>query len=303
VIVTATTKDFYEVLGVGRRADPEEIKKAYRSLALKYHPDKNKGDKAAEARFKEISEAYAVLSDPEKRKRYDLGGAQQFGPQDFQNFDWESLFRDAGIFGEGVTFRVGGLGGSIFESLFGTGSPFGAGHRTTAFRPQRGADRKVTLQVGADEARTGGRRRMRLQTDGAREIEVKIPAGSRDGTTLRLAGLGDHGEPAGDLYVRLQVAAPDGFRVEGDALVRVEQVPVGIAALGGEVVVPTPDGRIKVKVPSGTQPGTRFRLPDRGFGGKTAFLELQVSIPARLTPAQRAAFEALRDADSSAGSE
>lgn len=301
--MTATTKDFYEVLGIDRGARPEEVKKAYRNLALKYHPDKNKGDKTAEARFKEISEAYAVLSDPEKRKRYDLGGAQQFGPQDFQNFDWENIFRDAGIFGEGVTVRVGGFGGSIFEGLFGTASPFGAGRRAGAFRTPRGADREVTLPIGADEARRGGRRRIRLQTNGAREVEIKVPAGSQDGTTLRLAGLGDHGEPPGNLYVRLQVAAPAGFRVEGDALVRVEHVPVGIAALGGEVVVPTPDGRIKVKVPGGTQPGTRFRLPDRGFGGKPAFLELQVTIPARLTPAQRAAFEALRDADSSVGSE
>lgn len=300
--MTVTTKDYYEILNVERTATPEVIKKAYRRLALKYHPDKNKGDKGAEAKFKEISEAYAILSDADKRKRYDSGDAQQFNPQDFQNFDWEHIFRDAGIFSEAVTFRVGGFGGSIFEHLFGTGSPFGAGRRTAGARPLRGADHQVSLEVDAELARAGGRRRIRLQADAEREIEIKVPPGSHDGTTLRLAGLGGPGDPRGDLFVHLQIAAPTGFASEGDQLVRVVRVPASVAALGGETLVPTPEGRIKVKIPAGTQPGTRFRLPDRGFGGKPAFLEVQVSIPTSLTPAQRAAFEALRDAESNRGS-
>lgn len=300
--MTVTTKDYYEVLGVQRTATPEEIKKAYRRLALKYHPDKNKGDKTAEAKFKEISEAYAILSDADKRKRYDTGGVQQFNSQDFQNFDWEHIFRDAGIFSEGVTYRVGGFGGSIFEQLFGTGAPFGAGRRAARARPLRGPDHQVSLQIDVDQARVGGRRRVRLQADPEREIEIKIPPGSHDGTTLRLAGLGGPGDPPGDLFVHLEIAAPTGFATEGDQLVRVVRVPASVAALGGETLVPTPEGNIKVKIPAGTQPGTRFRLPDRGFSGKPAFLEVQVSIPTSLTPAQRAAFEALRDAESNRGS-
>ncbi len=314
-------KDYYKILGVERSAKDTEIKKAYRKLALKYHPDRNPGDKTAEEKFKEINEAYQVLSDSQKRGRYDqLGQAYstwQQGGGSPGNFNWEDWYtRNAGGQG-GVRVDMGNLddlfgGGGFsdfFESIFGgLGRSGSAGTRTRRQSANmRPAPMNYEQPVGISfqEAYQGGLRT--IQVDG-RRLEVKIPAGAKTGTRVRVAGGGpsSQGGQAGDLYLVIDVAADPRFERRENDLYTEASVDLYTAALGGEVNVSTPGGNVLLTIPPGTQPGQSFRLSGRGMphlrSPKTfgdLYVRVKVTIPRKITSEQRALFEKLKQLDHS----
>ena len=363
----ADKRDYYEVLGVAKTASAEEIKSAYRKLAMKYHPDRNPGDKAAEEKFKEAAEAYDVLHDPEKRQRYDQfghqafqGGAGGYGPGGMNMDDIFSMFGD--IFGGRGGGFSGGFGG--FEEMFGGGRR--QQRRADPNGPRRGDDMTFRLEIDFDEAIFGsereleltlpeqcsecggtgaaaGSRRVTCKTCGGagvviggsgffqvrqtcptcggegsvlekpcrkcrgtghvsapRKIALKIPAGVDDGSRLRLAGKGGgglRGGENGDLYVQLSVRESDIFEREGQYLgVDIPVSPV-LAALGGTVSVPTPEGEAQLKIPAGTPNGKVFRLRGKGVpslrGGPAGDLDARIvfEVPTNLDRKQRAALE------------
>src|SRR5512138_404128 len=248
-------RDFYEVLGVSRDVDAEEIKKAFRRLAVKYHPDKNPGDAAAEERFKEINEAYAVLSDPQKKAQYD-----QFGSTGFhERFSQEDIFRG---FDAGDIFRDAGLGDDIFSRIFGGGFQRGGGGGFN--RRRRGEDFEMELKVTFQEAYAGCEKRVAFSKNGVKEtLSVRIPAGIENGARLRLAGKGGAGiggGPAGDVYLNVTIRPDPVYTREEDDIVVERQIRFTEAALGAYLEVPTLDGTKRIKVPAGIQPGTRIRL-------------------------------------------
>jgi curved DNA-binding protein len=304
----AERRDFYAVLGVPRTASQDEIQRAYRKLARTYHPDVN-SDPAAEDRFKEIAEAYDVLSDPQTRRRYDA-----FGP-DFrqvpEGVDPETWRRGragaaagagqargpgAGGFGSNLG---GDLGGIDLEDLL--GGIFG-GRAGPGWGPVPGADTETELKLTVAEAYRGGRRSVTLEgADGRRSFDVKIPAGVTEGQRIRLAGQGGRGSdgaPNGDLYFVVRIAPDPRYRVDGrDLYVDLPLAPWE-AALGTSVAVPTPGGETKVKVPPGTSSGKRLRLRGRGLPhprGRAGhlFAEVRIVVPAKLTDAERQLFEQL----------
>ncbi len=304
-------KDYYKILGVSKNASQEEIKKAYRKLALKYHPDRNKGNKEAEERFKDINEAYAVLSDPEKRKQYDMLGAEgfqnRFSQQDiFRGFDFEGIFRD---FGFGFGGKVRDIFGEIFGDLGGasyhfTGSPFEeAGFYSS--RGIRGRDFVYELPVTLEEIAKGAKKTVSYNADGVQEtISISIPAGVRDGQKLRIRGKGGHGPyggPRGDLYVQIRLLEHPTFRREGQDLFYRQRIRFSDAVLGTEVEVPTIYGkRLKLKVPAGTQSNSKLRikgygLPKPGRQGKgDQYVEIVIDVPKSLTKKQKEAVLNLR---------
>ncbi|MER7837698.1 J domain-containing protein [Streptomyces sp. NPDC096040] len=297
-------RDYYDVLGVPRTADRDEIQRAYRSLARKYHPDVNK-DPAAEERFKEINDAFSVLSDPKQRARYD-----HFG-EDFRKVpeDWEervaagagagSGFRGSAGGGPRVRYTTSGFGeeGVDFEDLF--GSFFGgAGRMRTP-----GADQEAELPLTVEEAYRGGRRTVTLAgPSGPRSYEVNVPRGVTDGQRIRLAGEGGRGSgdaPAGDLYLRVRILPHPVFRVEGrDIHVQLPITPWE-AALGATVPVPTPSGTTaKVTVPAGSSSGRRLRLRGEGMPNPRGadgdlYAELRITVPPRLSDRERELFDEL----------
>jgi curved DNA-binding protein len=294
-------KDYYAVLGVAKDASADQIKKTYRKLALKYHPDKNPGDKPAEEKFKEITEAYAVLSDPEKRKQYD-----QFGEAGFhQRFSQEDIFRG---FDVGDIFREFGFGtDDIFSHLFGGGGR-GGRVRTAHFsggRPQavRGTDLEMHLVVPFPLAIQGGEQRISFRRNGGIEqLQVRIPAGVESGQRLRVAGKGGPGPAGGtpgDLFLDLEVASDARFSREGQDLLVTVKVPFSGACLGTSVDVPTLDGEKRVKVPAGIASGAKIRL--RGYGVNTGgrkgdlFAVIEVLIPSNLSATQKKLLEQLRE--------
>ena len=248
-------RDYYEVLGVSKNASDDEIKKAYRKLALKYHPDKNPDNKEAEEKFKEISEAHAVLSDKQKRARYDQfghagvggnGGPNPFGGQG--NYHYST---------QGFNFDFGGGGGfdDILSSIFGFGG---------ARRPARGADYRTTVVLTFEEAVFGTTKV--VSADG-KDIKVKIPAGIDDGMSIRLTGKGGpapKGGQKGDLYVSIRVRPHKHLTREGNIILSEVTIPMVDAALGTEVDVETVDGNVRMRVPAGTQSGTPFKLSGHG---------------------------------------
>lgn len=252
-------RDYYEVLGVSKTASDDEIKKAYRKLAVKYHPDKNPGNKEAEEKFKEISEAHEVLSDKQKRARYDqfghagVGGAGSASGNPFQggNFNFN---------GRGFDFNFGGGGGGlddILGSIFGFG---GAGNH----RPTRGADYRTTVVLNFEEAVFGATKS--ITADG-KELKVKIPAGIDDGMSIRLAGKGGaapKGGTKGDLYVFIRVKPHKHLTREGSIILSEKSISMVDAALGTEVDVETVDGNVRMRIPAGTQSGTPFKLSGHG---------------------------------------
>ncbi|MDO8684243.1 MAG: DnaJ C-terminal domain-containing protein [Armatimonadota bacterium] len=254
-------KDYYATLGVSRNATEKEIKQAYRKLARKYHPDVNPGNKEAEEKFKEVSEAYEVLSDPDKRKKYD-----QFGDQWKRVGEappgWGDFPQGPGV--GGFDYDVSGAGGfgDFFEMLF--GEPF---HGTAARErraPARGRDVEYEIEVSLEEAFSGVTKSFTL--DG-RKIEVKIPKGVKDGSRIKLAGQGQAG-PAGqrgDLYLRVRMRPHPRFERKDSDLHSEVSVTYYVAALGGEVRVHTLTGTVTMKVPPGTQSGQVFRLPKQGM--------------------------------------
>jgi curved DNA-binding protein len=305
--------DYYKVLGVERGTPDAELKKAYRKLALKFHPDRNKGDAKAEARFKEISEAYAVLSDPEKRRQYDqVGDArfhQQYSQEDiFRGTDFSSIFREFDLGGgggfEGVFGRLfrGGFGGDDF------GGGRGAGARTARQPRAKPQDLEVQLEVGFQEAFRGAERDVRLSlSDGStRELKVRIPKGARDGGRLRVAGKGvesPYGGPAGDLVLILKVGGHPRFERHGDDLETKASLKLSEALLGTSKEVETLDGAKRVKIPAGVKPGTKVRLkglgwPKMGSESRGDFhVVVEIDMPSSLTSEQKSAAEALRDVD------
>jgi curved DNA-binding protein len=283
-------RDFYEVLGVSRNAGPEEIQQAYRKLARKYHPDVNK-DPGAEERFKEISEAYDVLSDPATRNRYD-----RFG-QDFRQLPEDvdervaagQGFRSAGR-SRGDSVRFGqGFGGIDIEDLF---AGFGWGGSVP------GANQEAVLELSVEEAFRGGRRTIKL--DG-RSYDVTIPPGVVAGQRIRLAGQGGSGSgqaPAGDLYLVVRIAPHPRFRLSGRDITVDTPVTPWEAALGATVPVSTPDGEAKVKIPPGSSSGRRLRLRGQGMPNPRGtpgdlYAEVRIMVPSRLTRRERELFERL----------
>lgn len=320
-------KDYYAALGVEKTASQDEIKRAFRDLARKFHPDVAKpGTKSkSEARFKEINEAYEVLKDPEKRRKYDHLGAdwERYGEGGFAGAGAASGGRahPAG-FGEGAGFEYhfGGTGFSdFFEQFFGgVGSGAfagfdGMGARGTARSrpgPVRGQDVEAEFLVTLEEAFQGVNRRISFQKadlengiERSNTVDVKVPAGIREGQRIRLAGQGQPGREggeAGDLYLRIRFAQHPDFTVRGSDLYYTLKLAPWQAVLGSKVEVPTLKGRARLTVTEGTQPGKRFRLPGHGLpkanGGRgDLFAEVAVALPERLTENQRKLWEALRD--------
>jgi DnaJ-class molecular chaperone len=329
-------KDYYKILGVDRKASEKEIKSAYRKLARKYHPDVNPGDKSAEARFKEINEAQAVLTDPEKRKQYDA-----LGP------DWQKRFQTRPGQGTYTRTTAGPADFSdFFETLFGgrqttqpTGSPefdigsiFGRGRGRRQEVSTRGSDVEQPVDVTLQEAFQGGERAFTIQSQqpcptchgtglqgdqlcptchGAttvpktRRLDVKIPAGVREGSRIRITGEGNpgvNGGPAGDLYLVVHVLPDPSFRREGNDLYTDVAVPVTTLVLGGEIQVPTMNGRLTMRVPASSQNGRTMRLAGQGMpalkGGECGnlYVKLNATLPTTLNDEQRGLFERLAQA-------
>lgn len=309
--MAAQFRDYYETLGVSKGATADEIKSAFRKLARKHHPDLAKDKKAAEEKFKEINEAYEVLNDPEKRRKYDEYGANwQHAGNGFQGTPGGGGggFGGGGSpFGEGGSeFHFGGTGYSdFFEQFFGTrrGRGFGGGVEFEE-TPQRGRDVEADILVSLDEVLNGATRQISFRKGDTPDVQtytVKIPKGVREGQRIRLAGQGGAGGTrgeAGDLYLKVKLQQHPDYRFEGTDIYHEADVPAWQAVLGGDLTIPTPDGRAKLKIPAGTQNGRKFRIPGRGLpekgGGRGDFYAVvEISIPESVTPEQRELWEKL----------
>jgi len=303
-------KDYYKILGVERNATEKEIKRAYRQLARKYHPDVNPGDRSAEERFKEINEAYEVLSDPEKRRKYDELGAnyqqwQRAGgrPGDFDWSQWMAGGPGGRIHVEygDLNDLFGGAGGfsDFFQTIFGGMGTRGGGFQQAYGASSRGHDIEQPIQVTLEEAFNGTKRLIR---SGNRTLEVKIPAGVRTGSRIRIAGEGGVGRSGarGDLYLVVEVLPDPRFKLEGDDLRTEVPVDLYTAVLGGEVAVPSlKGGHIMLKIPPETQGGQVFRLRGQGMprlGNGTRgdlFVVTKIQVPQKLTEKEKELFRQL----------
>jgi molecular chaperone DnaJ len=317
-------KNYYDILDVKKGASDKEIKQAYRRLARKYHPDVNPGDKSAEARFKEINAAYEVLSDGEKRQKYDkYGDKWQYADQFEQAQQQQTRYQGFPPGGEGSYHFEGDSGGmdSIFEELFGGRGGRGFSRRS---QPRRGQDLETPIEVTLDEAFSGTSRTISLQMEepcaachgsgqiqnlpcsvcrGAgvvanlKRIEVKIPAGVATGSRVRIAGIGQPGSGgSGDLYLKITVRPNATIERHGDDLHVNVPVPLAVAILGGEVQVPTPKGKLALKIPAETQNGRIFRLAGQGMPhlGKSTRGDLlakaSVVLPTKLSEKEKELF-------------
>jgi molecular chaperone DnaJ len=325
-------KDYYTVLGISRTATEKEIKAAYRKLARKYHPDVNPGNKAAEEKFKEINQAYEVISDVEKRKKYDqfgegwehAGQFSQSGQPGRQTYGTESDFGSFNFGGQGGGATFGGADGmeSIFEQMF-------SGTRSRRAQPRRGEDIEHALEISLEEAFSGTPRLLNLQSQDTcptcggtgrvqkavcatcrgsgvvsrvRQLEVKIPPGVKTGSRVRVAGQGGPGRggPAGDLYLIITVAPHPTMERADDDLLTTISVPLTTAVLGGSIEVPTLKGKLELKVPPETQNGRIFRLAGQGMPnlGKPGRGDLRVKInivlPLKLSVEEKELFTKLK---------
>ena len=306
-------KDYYEILGVPRGASDADIKKSFRKLARQYHPDVAKDKKHAEEKFKEINEAYEVLSDPDKRKRYDELGANWKSGADFRPPPgWEGFQgqpsggrRGAGQGAEGFEFEFGGTGFSdFFEQLFGRmgarrGGFSGFGNFEDHESTERGRDVEGDIMVTLDEAAHGSIRNVTVRHGSkAKTHQVKIPAGVADGQRLRIAGrgeLGSGGGESGDLYLRVRLAKHPDFKVDGHNLIYEAELAPWEAVLGAEISVPTLDGHVHIKIPPGTQSGQKLRVRNRGLGGKgDLFVVTGIAVPAKVSDAEKKLWEQLK---------
>lgn len=300
-------KDYYKTLGVEKNASTDEIKKAYRKLARKYHPDVNPGDKAAEEKFKGINEANEVLTDPDKRAKYDRLGAswntyQSGGPS--SGFDWGQWVSgyDSGTYVDLNDF-LSGMGGQtdtgfsdFFEAVFGS---MGQQARSA---PSKGQDYHQEIEISLDEAFKGTTRVLSI---GGRRIKVKIPRGAKTGTKVRVRGEGASGQGGaskGDLYLEIKVIPHDLFERVGDELYAELPVDLYTAVLGGEAIVPTFRGKVKLKIPAETQSGRTFRLKGQGMPKLgdadergDLYAKVMVQLPENLSPEEIELFEELAD--------
>lgn len=311
-------EDYYKILGVDKKASVEDIKKAYRKLALKWHPDKNPNNKNAEEKFKKVSEAYAVLSDKEKRAQYDnFGSADQFrqrySQEDiFKDFDLNDLLRSFGFSGVGGgasrTFRQSGRGAEYsqsfkdpFADLFG-----GMGGKRYANVPQKGQDLQYNLSITLEESAFGAEKKIALQkADKVAEINIKIPAGIGSGKKLRLSGKGlpgTNGAAAGDLYLNINILPHPKFVREGHDIFVEKSISFSQAVLGTTIEVPTLDGSTKrIKIPAGTQNNTKVRMKgygipiSKGSGSGDEYVKINVTVPKKLTDKQTQLIKKLAD--------
>jgi curved DNA-binding protein len=313
-----TQKDYYKTLGVEKTASQEDIKKAYRKLAMKYHPDHSSGSKENEERFKEISEAYAVLSDPEKRKQYDTYGADDFR----QRYSQEDIFRDVDL---GDILREFGFGGSSFfsfgggrgksgkksrfsfnpEGMFGFGDAAGGQQQTGV--QARGRDVETELPLTLQEIATGVSKTVSLQTPSGKveSLTVKIPKGLIEGKKVRLAGRGEpspYGGPSGNLYIRSRLVKDPVFTPDGFDLYVNKEIKLSEALLGTTIKVPTVDGRqLSMKVPPGTTSKSKLRLPGQGLphmkgnGKGDMYVVINVKMPSKLNKKQKELVQALAE--------
>jgi curved DNA-binding protein len=293
--------DYYKILGVEKNADTEEIKKAYRKLALKYHPDRNPNNPVAEEKFKKISEAYAVLSDSGKRKQYDNFGSDQFS----QRFSREDIFRDFDInqILRDMGFGVGGGGGRQRSYAYRGNDPFadlfGQARRDHYQAPQKGADLQYNLNISLEESVFGADKKLTLQRDRqVDEISVKIPAGISTGKKLRLSGKGNpgiQGGQAGDLYLNINIVPHPIFARDGNDIYIEKSIAFSQAVLGTSIDVPTIDGTIKrIKISAGAQNGTKIRM--KGYGapalrgsGTTKgdqYVKISIEVPRKINDKQ-----------------
>lgn len=289
--------DYYKILGVDKDADAATIKKAYRKLAMKYHPDKNPGDKSAEEKFKQANEAYAVLSDPEKRQQYDTYGSsgfsERYSQEDiFRGSDLGSILREFGInFGGG--FSQAGGAGSPFEAFF---SQSGGGGHGFQQQPVKGRDMIMELWVTLEEVASGAERTISLAHIGDR-VSVKIPAGIESGKKLRVTGKGapsQMGGQPGDLFLKINIQPHALFAKEGSTLIYEKKLPFSQAALGTKITVPTLDGHeLTVKIPAGMQSGGKLRLKGKGLptGPKgprgDLMVKITIDVPKELSAKQQ----------------
>ncbi len=313
-------KDYYKVLGVDRKASQDDIKKSFRKLAMKYHPDQNRDNKQAEEKFKEINEAYEVLSDPKKRERYDQLGSSysqwQQGGGNPGNFNWNEWYSGQGAQGpqsgqgnpQDFSDVFGGFS-DFFRVIFG-GMPMGGTYQTRqtrqtgrqtvnpASRPLPDYEQKV--QITLEEAYHGTQRILQIDD---RRIEVKIPAGSRKGTKVRVAGAGpmDAYQQKADIYLVIDILPHPRFTISGSDLITEVKIDLFTAVLGGTVTVHTLSGDVSLTIPAGTQPDQKFRLSGRGMpilksSGSygNLYVQVKVDLPKKLTDEQRKLFEMLK---------
>ena len=312
-------KDYYEILGVPRTAGADDIKKSFRKLAREYHPDVAKDKKRAEEKFKEINEAYEVLGDPAKRRKYnELGanwksGADFRPPPGWENSGGGQTFRGRGAGAEEFEFHFGGTGFSdFFEQVFGSrmrGSPGGFG-RTADFDEEesleRGRDIEGDILVTLEEALRGAVRTVNVRHQTGRTVktdthQVKIPAGVTEGQKLRVAGRGEPGHGgggAGDLYLRVRLARHPDFEVEGHNLIYETELAPWEAVLGTNLSVPALDGRVNIRIPPGTQNGQKLRVRGRGLpvrdGARGDLMVVtKIAVPAKVTDAEKKLWEQL----------
>ena len=301
-------KDYYETLGVARSASDTEIKKAFRKLAREYHPDVARDKKRAEEKFKEINEAYEVLSDPAKRKRYDELGANWKSGAEFRPPGWEGFPGRQGRGGpmpgtEGSEFEFGGTGFSdFFEQLFGgrRGGFSGARNFEEQDLAARGRDVEGDIMVTLEEAEHGAVRTVGVRHRSKTEThQVKIPAGVTEGQLLRIAGRGEHGSrggQAGDLYLRVRLAKHPDFEVDGHDLMYEAELAPWEAVLGAEISVPTLHGRVQIRIPAGTQSGQKFRVRGRGLAGKgDLFVMAKIAVPPQVSDGEKKLWEQLKE--------
>jgi curved DNA-binding protein len=311
-------KDYYEILGIPRGASESDIKKAFRKLAREYHPDVAKDKKKAEEKFKEVNEAYEVLGDPAKRKKYDeLGanwksGAEFRPPPGWDGFSGGQPFSGRGQGGEDFEFRFGGTGFSdFFEQIFGSmgGRRGGFGRFSNSEEPElaeRGRDIEGDIMVTLEEAMRGAVRTVNVRHTVGRSVktethQVKIPPGVTEGRRLRIAGRGETGSgggAAGDLFLRVRLARHPDFEVEGHSLIYEAELAPWEAVLGTNLSVPTLDGRVNIKVPPGTQSGQKLRvrgrgLPDREGGHGDLMVVTRIAVPAGISDAEKKLWEQL----------